>query len=532
MPYEFDKKIQSDKKQKQITLASFGKRKLLNAGKSDASRAPVDQMVPGAKHSSTSSFHFDFSKDPQLIAAQRRILNAMKAERASESRIAGTPKFSFSSNSNGEFFSEDGFLASETRRKATDRRADVSPTPLPDFRMASGRPLVKEVLPVAPAEDESVAEKIPARERNLNKRRLGNVGGQFRAPKLGPTSTSAESEDGCLLKRKPSEKSRMHDELEEKRRDGWKGDPSLKHFEENIVDLIESEIMCKKEVTGWADVAGLDGAKKALKEIIILPFLRPDIFKGIRAPPKGVLLFGPPGTGKTMIGRCVASQCKATFFNIAASSLTSKWVGEGEKLVRVLFAVARVLQPSIIFIDEIDSLLTSRSEGEHESSRRIKTEFLIHLDGVATSSEERILVLGATNRPQELDDAAKRRFAKRLYIALPSLEARKEMVRSLLSGQRNDLSDADVMKIGELTEGYSGADMKQLCAEASMGPVREIIESSSLDIATVDIEQVRPIALKDFTESVRVVRPTVIEKDLIGYREWDKKFGSLAHLCD
>ena len=123
----------------------------------------------------------------------------------------------------------------------------------------------------------------------------------------------------------------------------------------------------------------------------------------------GLLLFGPPGTGKTLIGKCIASQSGSTFFSISASSLTSKWIGEGEKMVRALFAVARVHQPSVVFIDEIDSLLSQRSESEHEASRRIKTEFLVQLDGATTEGEERILVVGATNRPQELDEAARRR---------------------------------------------------------------------------------------------------------------------------
>ena len=122
-----------------------------------------------------------------------------------------------------------------------------------------------------------------------------------------------------------------------------------------------------------------------------------------------MLLFGPPGTGKTLIGKCIASQSGSTFFSISASSLTSKWIGEGEKMVRALFAVARVHQPSVVFIDEIDSLLSQRSESEHEASRRIKTEFLVQLDGATTEGEERILVVGATNRPQELDEAARRR---------------------------------------------------------------------------------------------------------------------------
>ena len=122
-----------------------------------------------------------------------------------------------------------------------------------------------------------------------------------------------------------------------------------------------------------------------------------------------MLLFGPPGTGKTLIGKCIASQSGSTFFSISASSLTSKWIGEGEKMVRALFAVARVHQPSVVFIDEIDSLLSQRSESEHEASRRIKTEFLVQLDGATTEGDERILVVGATNRPQELDEAARRR---------------------------------------------------------------------------------------------------------------------------
>ncbi|KHJ82909.1 ATPase, AAA family [Oesophagostomum dentatum] len=214
------------------------------------------------------------------------------------------------------------------------------------------------------------------------------------------------------------------------------------------------------------------------------------MFKGIRAPPKGVLLFGPPGTGKTMIGRCVASQCKATFFNISASSLTSKWVGEGEKLVRALFSVARLKLPSVIFIDEVDSLLSSRSETEHESSRRIKTEFLVQLDGVATCSDERLLVLAATNRPQELDEAARRRFVKRLYIALPESEARLTIVKNLLADMKHNLESADFDEVAKLTEGYSGADMRQLFAEAAMGPIRDIDNCSSMDIETIEADEV------------------------------------------
>uniref|UniRef100_A0A1I7T625 Fidgetin-like protein 1 n=1 Tax=Caenorhabditis tropicalis TaxID=1561998 RepID=A0A1I7T625_9PELO len=305
--------------------------------------------------------------------------------------------------------------------------------------------------------------------------------------------------------------------------DGLRAEPTLKNFDEHIITLIESEIMSVNNEIGWADVAGLEGAKKALREIVVLPFKRPDVFTGIRAPPKGVLLFGPPGTGKTMIGKCVASQCKATFFNISASSLTSKWVGEGEKLVRALFAVARLKLPSVIFIDEIDSLLSARNESEHESSRRIKTEFLVQLDGVNTAADERLLVLGATNRPQELDEAARRRFQKRLYIALPEPDSRTQIVQNLLKGTRHEITDSNLERIRMLTDGYSGADMRQLCTEAAMGPIRDVGD----DIETIDKDDIRAVTVHDFTEASRVVRPTVDDSQLDAYAAWDKKFGCL-----
>ena len=131
--------------------------------------------------------------------------------------------------------------------------------------------------------------------------------------------------------------------------------------------------------TTWSDIAGLTDAKRSITEIVVWPMQRPDIFTGLRRPPKGLLLFGPPGTGKTLIGKCIASQSKATFFCVSSSSLTSKWHGESEKLVRALFAVARSRQPAVIFIDEVDSLLQERSENEDESTRRIKTEFLVQI---------------------------------------------------------------------------------------------------------------------------------------------------------
>ncbi|XP_044262449.1 fidgetin-like protein 1 [Tribolium madens] len=300
-------------------------------------------------------------------------------------------------------------------------------------------------------------------------------------------------------------------------------DDRLKNIDPKMVELIKSEIMDIGTTVEWGDIAGLEFAKTAIQEAVVWPMLRPDIFTGLRRPPKGILLFGPPGTGKTLIGKCVASQSKSTFFSISASSLTSKWVGDGEKMVRALFAVARCHQPSVIFIDEIDSLLTQRNETEHESSRRIKTEFLVQLDGATTDSEERLLVIGATNRPQELDEAARRRFVKRLYIPLPENEARLQLVTRLISKERHDLDRDDLARVAQLSEGYSGADIRNLCSEASLGPIRSI---DMRMIEKIQADEVRPLTMDDFHKAFARVKSSVSPKDLEQYIIWDKTFGS------
>jgi SpoVK/Ycf46/Vps4 family AAA+-type ATPase len=194
------------------------------------------------------------------------------------------------------------------------------------------------------------------------------------------------------------------------------------------VEIVCNEVLEDAPTVAWSDIAGQDAAKAAVQELAVWPMQNPALFVGARAPPRGLLLFGPPGTGKTLLGRAVASNVDASFFSISASSLTSKWVGEGEKLVRALFAVAAALAPSVVFIDEVDSLLTARGgDGEHEASRRLKTELLVQMEGCGGGGNEkgRILVIGATNRPEELDEAARRRLPKQLYVPLPCGAARR-----------------------------------------------------------------------------------------------------------
>lgn len=248
---------------------------------------------------------------------------------------------------------------------------------------------------------------------------------------------------------------------------------TVKGVEPKLVQIIIDEIVEGGSKVEWADIAGQEVAKQALQEMVILPAVRPELFTGLRSPAKGLLLFGPPGNGKTLLARAVATECSATFFNISAASLTSKYVGDGEKLVRALFAVARELQPSIIFIDEIDSLLSERSSGEHEASRRLKTEFLVEFDGLPCNPEcDRIVVLAATNRPQELDEAALRRFPKRVYVSLPDLITRELLLTRLLFKQGSPLPADASRRLATLTEGYSGSDLTALAKDAALEPIR------------------------------------------------------------
>mmetsp|Transcript_7164 Transcript_7164/g.7520 ORF Transcript_7164/g.7520 Transcript_7164/m.7520 type:complete len:454 (+) Transcript_7164:115-1476(+) len=235
---------------------------------------------------------------------------------------------------------------------------------------------------------------------------------------------------------------------------------------------LSSAIVSEKPNVKWDDVAGLEMAKDALKEAVILPIRFPQFFTGKRKPWKGILLYGPPGTGKSYLAKAVATEADSTFFAVSSSDLVSKWQGESERLVKQMFEMAREAKPSIIFIDEIDSLCTARSEGESESSRRIKTEFLVQMDGVG-ANQSGVLVLGATNVPWELDPAMRRRFEKRVYIALPEVPARTSMFKLNLGTTPNDLTEEQYEMLGRRTEGYSGSDIAVVVREALMEPLRK-----------------------------------------------------------
>ncbi|KAK5995801.1 putative AAA domain-containing protein [Cladobotryum mycophilum] len=299
---------------------------------------------------------------------------------------------------------------------------------------------------------------------------------------------------------------------------------------------ILNDIVIQGDEVHWGDIAGLEIAKNALRETVVYPFLRPDLFMGLREPARGMLLFGPPGTGKTMLARAVATESRSTFFSISASSLTSKYLGESEKLVKALFGLARALAPSIIFVDEIDSLLSQRSgSGEHEATRRIKTEFLIQwsdlqraVAGRETTEKDkergdanRVLVLAATNLPWAIDEAARRRFVRRQYIPLPEPTTRETQLGTLLGQQKHNLSADDIDRLVQLTNGFSGSDITALAKDAAMGPLRSLGEA----LLHMTMDDIRPIQFVDFEASLCTIRPSVSKNGLKEYEDWAKEFG-------
>lgn len=253
-----------------------------------------------------------------------------------------------------------------------------------------------------------------------------------------------------------------------------KGDstPSKKDEEDKMAEGLAGNILAEKPNVKWDDVAGLEQAKESLKEAVILPTRFPQLFTGKRKPWKGILLYGPPGTGKSYLAKALATESDSSFLSLSSSDLVSKWQGESERLVKAAFQLARDRKPSIVFIDEIDSLCTARAEGESEASRRIKTEFLVQMDGVG-SDQTGVLILGATNVPWEIDQAMRRRFEKRVYIALPEGPARSHMFKVHLGKTENDLSVDQFVSLGEMAGGYSGSDISVVVREALMEPIRK-----------------------------------------------------------
>jgi len=299
-----------------------------------------------------------------------------------------------------------------------------------------------------------------------------------------------------------------------------------------LVNTIKTELYIdpsKLHSTTWNDIAGLKDAKQALQEAAILPLMRPDLFSGLRKP-RNILLYGPPGTGKTLLVKAVAHESSCVLFVCTASAMTSKWHGEGEKLLRTLFQVARAAAPSIVFVDEVDSLLSSRkSDGEHEASRRFKTEFMTNMDGIVKnggggggedeSNGKHLLVIAATNCPWDIDSAVLRRFPRRIYVPLPDSSTRKALLQNLLVKAGNTaLSKDDVKAVVKRLSGFSGSDIASIASEASFGPIRSL---GGIDaIQNARSSDIRPIQRQDFDSAVNQATKSVSKSLLQQYDQW------------
>uniref|UniRef100_A0A6N2MP58 Vesicle-fusing ATPase n=2 Tax=Salix viminalis TaxID=40686 RepID=A0A6N2MP58_SALVM len=330
-----------------------------------------------------------------------------------------------------------------------------------------------------------------------------------------------------------------------KPKDGEDGDDREK---DKLRAGLNSAIVREKPNVKWNDVAGLESAKQALQEAVILPVKFPQFFTGKRRPWRAFLLYGPPGTGKSYLAKAVATEADSTFFSISSSDLVSKWMGESEKLVSNLFQMARESAPSIIFVDEIDSLCGQRGEGnESEASRRIKTELLVQMQGVG-NNDQKVLVLAATNTPYALDQAIRRRFDKRIYIPLPEIKARQHMFKVHLGDTPHNLTESDFESLGRKTQGFSGSDIAVCVKDVLFEPVRKTQDAMffinnpdnmwvpcgpkqpgavqiSMQEGLAEKLLPPPIMKTDFDKVLARQRPTVSNADLDVHERFTKEFG-------
>ncbi|XP_074474920.1 katanin p60 ATPase-containing subunit A-like 2 isoform X2 [Sebastes fasciatus] len=303
-----------------------------------------------------------------------------------------------------------------------------------------------------------------------------------------------------------------------------------------LASIISRDIYLHSPNVRWEDIIGLEDAKRLVKEAVVYPIKYPQLFTGILSPWKGLLLYGPPGTGKTLLAKAVATECKTTFFNISASSIVSKWRGDSEKLVRVLFELARYHAPSTIFLDELESVMSQRGTnmgGEHEGSRRMKTELLVQMDGLA-KSEDLVFVLAASNLPWELDHAMLRRLEKRILVSLPSSPARQAMISHWLpplssTGGVELRTELDYETLAKGMEGYSGSDIRLACKEAAMRPVRKIfdaLESHQDGDTAMPAIQLETVKTADFLEVLTHTKPSA--RNLMDkYTAWEREYESV-----
>ncbi|KAL6717059.1 mitochondrial dynamin GTPase Msp1 [Lecanora helva] len=273
--------------------------------------------------------------------------------------------------------------------------------------------------------------------------------------------------------------------------------------------MVAMDVVAPEDIpVTFDDIGGLNDIIDELKESVIYPLTIPQLYahsSSLLSAPSGVLLWGPPGCGKTMLAKALAHESGATFINLHISTLTEKWYGDSNKLVNAVFSLARKLEPSIVFIDEIDAVLGTRRSGEHEASGMVKAEFMTHWDGLKSANTsgqpQRILLLGATNRIQDIDEAILRRMPKKFAVSLPSAPQRLRILGLVLKDTKIDKENFDLEYLVRVTAGMSGSDIKEACRDAAMVPVRDFIrqkKTAGAQIEAVNPSEVRGVRTADF----------------------------------
>ncbi|XP_047992016.1 outer mitochondrial transmembrane helix translocase isoform X2 [Leguminivora glycinivorella] len=289
--------------------------------------------------------------------------------------------------------------------------------------------------------------------------------------------------------------------------------------------IIASQLVVPDEINvNWKDIAGLDALIQELRETVILPIQKRDLFADSRLtqPPKGVLLHGPPGCGKTLIAKATAKEANMSFINLDVSLLTDKWYGETQKLAAAVFSLAVKLQPCIVFIDEIESFLRTRTQHDHEATAMMKTQFMSLWDGLITDNNCTVIIMGATNRPQDLDKAIQRRMPAAFHVPMPN-ESQRETILKLILRDEPVAPSIDFRRLAAATEGFSGSDLHELCRQAAVYRVRDLAreemardesEKSSKGEEESDSEYhdaIRPITMEDLRLSLTKLKEAKIQ---------------------